>query len=257
MPSYQQPNRRPPTPDQIVSQQKADAARQKREREQQGSLPEILKAAVPAAPDNRTAAERLADTVAPSFMPGPPFRFNGKDGRFEKPGSDEPLDETTRYAALVHEMWSGRIKFNGEGEQPTRDGGLPYNGYEMPPRESLGDLDPNEWPAGLDGKPTDPWLHQMLVPMQNLETSEVFTFQTTSATGRAAVGALMRAYNRMRVAHPGEVPIVQLKPSNYEHRTFGKVNIPAFVIVGRTNIDEPKPGTPPTNNDPDDGLPPW
>lgn len=241
--SNYQTTRKPPTPEQVIAQQNADAKRQKYEREHpaQAPLPDIVKATVPAAPDTRTAAERLADAVAPSFMPGPPIKFNGKDGKFEMPGSDEPLSEATRWAARVDEMWSGHIKFNGEGEQPTRVGGLPYNNYEMPPRESLGDLDPDEWPDGLDGKPADPWLHQMLVPLQNIETSEVFTFQTTSATGRTAVGALMRAYNRMRTAYPGEVPIVQLKPSSYEHRTFGKVNIPAFVIVGRTNVDEPKP----------------
>ena len=29
-------------------------------------------------------------------------------------------------------MWNGLIKFNGEGEQPTRIGGNPYDGYEPP-----------------------------------------------------------------------------------------------------------------------------
>ena len=227
--SNYQTTRKPPTPEQIVAQQKADAARQKRER--QDTLPGILNKA-PAVPDTRNAAEKLADTVAPSFMRGPPIKFDGKAGRFVLAGSD--LDETTRYAALLREMWSGHIKFNGEGEQPTRIGGLPYDGFEMPPRESLGDLGADEWPAGLDGKPSDPWLHQMLIPLQNIETAEIFTFQTTSPTGRTAVGALMRAYNRMRRTHPNETPIVQLKASSYEHRTFGKVNIPSFAIVGRT-----------------------
>ena len=147
-------------------------------------------------------------------------------------------------------MWSGFIKFNGEGEQPTRVGGLPYDGYDVPARESLGDLDPDEWPDGLDGKPSDPWLLQMLLPLQNIETSEVFCFQTTSPTGRTAVGTLMRAYNRMRKTSPGEVPIVQLKPSSYEHRTFGTVNIPCFVIVGRT-----KPGDTQPADDMDDAAP--
>jgi hypothetical protein len=251
MSAPQHPKRRPPTPEQVIAQQNADARREKHAREHpvQAPLPGIVKA-VPAVPDSRTAAERLADTVAPTFMPGKPLKFNGKDGRFETPGSAEPLSETTRWAALVHEMWSGHIKFNREGEQPTRIGGLPYDGYEVPPRESLGDLDPSEWPAGLDGGPADPWLLQMLLQLQNAETLEVFCFQTTSATGRAAVGSLMRAYNRMRKVSPDEVPVVQLKPSSYEHRTFGKVNIPCFVIVGRVKLSNAQPV-----GDMDDGIP--
>jgi hypothetical protein len=236
MSASQQPKHKPPTPEEIIRQQTADAKHAKYQKEnpaQAPLLPDIVKTSVPAAPDNRTAAEKLVDTVAPSFAPGPIIKFNGKDGQFEPAGGGDALDETTRYAALIPEMWSGFIKFNGEGEQPTRIGGLPYDGYTLPPRESLGDLDPDSWPAGLDGKPSDPWLHQMLMPLLNVATSELVAFQTTSVTGRSAVGQLMRSYNRMRQANPGEVPIVLLKPSAYEHRTFGRVHVPTFVVVGR------------------------
>ena len=249
--STYQATRRPPTSTEIVARQKADAERQqqeRREREKQATLPGIAaKPSVPAVPDNRTAAERLADELSPSFLPGPPIKFDGKTGQFVLPGSGEPVDENTRYIALIHEMWNGHIKFNGEGEQPTRVGGLPYDNYVMAPRESLGDLDPSQWPLGLDGKPADPWLHQILIPLQNVETSEVFTFQTTSTTGRTAVGALLRAYNRMRRTNPDEVPIIQLRASSYQHRTFGKVNTPSFVICGRTSLDGSKPDTPAAN----------
>ena len=60
----------------------------------------------------------------------------------------------------------------------------------------------------------------------------------------------MRAYNRMRKLHPNEVPVVLLKASSYEHRTFGKVNIPAFVITGRTT-----PGSTQRSDDMDDTVP--
>ena len=216
--------RKTPTSEEIIARQKSDAVSAKSSilaTSHQAPAP-----SVPAAPDSRNAAEKLADDIAPSFAPGPIIKFNGKEGGFELAGSGETLDETTRYAALVDETWSGFIKFNGEGEQPTRIGGLPYDNYETPPRESLGDLDPDEWPSGLDGKPTDPWLRQILVPLQNMHTLEVFTFQTTSTTGRTAVGTLMRAYNRMRRANPSEVPVVQLKASSYEHRTFGRGTSP-------------------------------
>jgi hypothetical protein len=197
----------------------------------------VPRASGPAVPDSRTAPERFVDEISPSFMPGQPIKFDGKIGKFVTPGNDTPLDETIRYAALLPETWTGYIKFNGEGEQPTRVGGLLYDNYVMPPREDLGDLDPTEWPLGLNGKPADPWLRQILIPIQNIATSEIFTFQTTSTTGKTAVGALLRNYNRMRRGNPNEVPIIQLKPSSYMHRTFGKVNVPSFVICGRTSLD--------------------
>ena len=54
--------------------------------------------------------------------------------------------------------------------------GLLYDGYRMPPRETLGDLDVAEWPAGLSGEPEDPWLHQQNLVLQQVDTRELFTF---------------------------------------------------------------------------------
>jgi hypothetical protein len=229
------------TPEEIISRQKDDATKAKAAAQE--VVPATPASTAVAVPDNRTVPERLADQLAPSFMPGPLTKFDGKLGKFVMSGDNQAISEATRYIALIPEMWNGYIKFNGEGEQPTRVGGLPYDGYEMPPRESLGDLDPNEWPPGLDGEPADPWLHQVLIPLQNAETKEILTFGTTSVTGRTAVGALLRSYNRMRRGNPAELPIIQLRASNYVHRTFGKVNIPSFVICGRTTLDGTKPDT--------------
>jgi hypothetical protein len=39
--------------------------------------------------------------------------------------------------------------------------GLLYEGFVMPPRDSPGDLDQSKWEMGLDGKPKDPWSHQI------------------------------------------------------------------------------------------------
>jgi hypothetical protein len=53
------------------------------------------------------------------------------------------------------------------------------------------------------------------------------------------------------------VPIIQLVPSSYQHRTFGKVNIPAFKICGKTKYDaisDPEPELP-LSNDLNDKLP--
>jgi hypothetical protein len=245
-----------PSPEQITTQQKRQAENDLAKRK--AALPPAPVAPTPsvpaktaptavAMPDNRTAAEVYTDNVSPSFMPGPLAKFDGKAGQFVLASSDEVLDPMRRFIALLPDTWVGWIKFNGEGEPPSRVGGLLYDGYVMPPREALGDLDESDWPLGLNDQPTDPWLHQQLIPIQDASTFEILTFGTTSPTGRTAVGALLRAYNRKTKANPNEVPIIQLVPSSYQHRTFGKVNIPSFKVCSWTHYDgttDPEPELP-------------
>lgn len=86
------------------------------------------------------------------------------------------------------------------------------------------------------GKPEDPWKHQVSVVLQNTETKELYTFTTMSVTGRRAVGALLRHYDRTRRTSPDDLPVVRLKPGGYAHRDerIGWVATPVFVVVGRT-----------------------
>ena len=73
--------------------------------------------------------------------------------------------------------------------------GLLFDGYEMPPREVLGDLDQTPVGQGMDNQPQDPWQHQqMLSSCRTPRRSEMFTFTTSSKTGRRAVGNLLRHY---------------------------------------------------------------
>jgi hypothetical protein len=66
-------------------------------------------------------------------------------------------------------------------------------------------------------------------------TQELFTFATSSVTGRRAVGNLLRHYDRMRKNDPDSYPVVRLKRSGFTHRDerIGWVHVPAFAVVGR------------------------
>src|SRR5262245_62535085 len=115
----------------------------------------------------------------------------------------------------------------------------------MPSRESLGDTDESAWPAGINGKPEDPWRHQISIVLQNAGTKELFTFTSMSVTGRRAVGALLRHYDRMRKTNT-DLPVVRLKPGGYAHRDerIGWVATPVFVVVGRAPAESAaKPDT--------------
>ena len=145
-----------PTTEQIRAQQKADAEK----------ATSAIKVALPtaptnsgaalAAPDKRTDVQRYLDEIAPASIVGRMVKFS-KEGQFVVSDDDSVIDDDVDFIALVDQTLIGWIKFNGEGAPPDRRMGLLYDGFVMPARSSLGDLDQAKWEIGLDGRPADPW----------------------------------------------------------------------------------------------------
>ena len=159
-----------------------------------------------------------------------------KEGSFIVAETEEKLSPDEDYVAMCDETLIGWIKFNDDAP-PDRHQGLLYDGFIMPAKgKPAGDLDPNEWPNGLNNQPTDPWQHQICLVLQSPKTQELFTFVTSSQTGRRAVGNLLRHYDRMVRTDKDSYPVVRLKPSGFDHRDerVGWVHVPAFAVVGRT-----------------------
>jgi hypothetical protein len=189
-----------------------------------------------ALPATRTPQQAYLDEVAPpSSLVGRPSKFDGKGGKWLFGDTGEEINPDTDFIALCDEVLIGWIKFNGKGEQPDRIQGLLYDGFIMPPRDTLGDSDPSKWELGLDGTPTDPWQHQMCLVLQSPGTHELCTFATTSKTGRRATGNLLRHYDRMRKKDDDHYPVVRLKMSGYTHKDqrVGWVHTPVFAVVGK------------------------
>jgi hypothetical protein len=117
--------------------------------------------------------------------------------------------------------------------------GLLYDGFIPPPRASLGDTDEGLWEIGLSGRPEDPIKHQLCLVLQHTGAGELYTFVTTSATGRRAVGNLLQHYNRMQRTNPDELPVVRLKKGGFQHKDdrVGFVPTPVFAVVGRAPRD--------------------
>jgi hypothetical protein len=227
------PLRSPPTPGQVIAQQKLDAAKL---RQQNGGVPAAVKTSLPATAgtDNRSLVEQYVDSVAPSTIAGQLVKFN--KGLFVVSETGDELGPDDDYTALCDETLVGWIRFNGEGVPPDRHQGLLYRGFQMPARESLGDLDPSTWPEGLDGKPSDPWQHQQCLVLQSAATQSLYTFTTSSDTGRRAVGNLLKHYNRMERRGLDAYPVVRLKQSGFNHKDarVGWVPTPSFVVFGQT-----------------------
>jgi hypothetical protein len=199
------------------------------------ALPAVPPApSAPAVHDDRSYRARYLDEVAPASIAGRLVKFD-KSGNFVCPDTDESIDPNEDFVALADETLIGWIKFSPDGEPPDRRAGLLYEGFILPPRESLGDLNQAKWPIGLSGQNEDPWRHQIMLVLQRRGTGELFTFATVSPTGRRAVGTLLRHSDRLRSSHPDHYPVVRLKPSGFTHRDerIGWVATPSFAVVGR------------------------
>jgi hypothetical protein len=204
-------------------------------------------AAVPVAPEsNRAVAiagnqdyrSRYLDEVAPAGIAGRLVKWT-KDGTYVTTDDEQELPEGAEFILLADETQVGWLKFAGPGEPPEKHMGLLFDGFEMLPREDLGDLDQTKWELGLDNQPADPWLHQQNIVLQHVETRELFTFSTSSKTGRRAVGNLLRHFTRMQKTHPDELPVIRLGKGGYTHRDsrVAWVATPVFVVVGRAPRD--------------------
>jgi hypothetical protein len=243
MSNSQPAKRRPLSPEEIITQQKIDAASLKRQKAdaaraaQQPRAVATHPAAPPAVvpPDDRTPQERYLDEIAPASFPGQLIKFS-KEGTFVTTSDGEPVDTDRDLVALCDETLIGWIKFSGEESiPPQRAQGLLYSGFKMPPRESLGDTDEAEWPIGLSGAPTDVWLHQIALVLEDRKTQDVLTFATTSSTGRRAVGNLLKHFERLRRNHPDCYPLVRLKSGGFNSKKpgVGFVHTPVFAVIGR------------------------
>jgi hypothetical protein len=167
------------------------------------------------------------------------IKFDGKEGAFIRQDTEETIEGSRQFLALCHDVLVGRMRFNGPGMPPDRAMGLFYSDWVEPARESLGDLDQSKWEKGLDGLPSDPWTQQMYLPLADLETKELFTFVTSSRSGRRAVGNLLRSYDRLRKAKLGHVPIVCLRKGGFQHSDsrIGWVCVPTLVVMGSAEQD--------------------
>jgi hypothetical protein len=210
-----------------------------------GGTPIPPKVIVPAIPKSTAVAKpaedyvsRYLDEVAPASIIGRMIKFS-KDGKFFTPDDEGEISEDKDFIALCDETLVGFAKFNGPGEPPDRVMGLLYDGFVMPERKTLGDLDETQWETGLNGQPADPWQHHMYLVLQQADTKELFTFVAPSETGRRAVGNLLRHYNRLRRSDATEVPVVRLRTGGFKHKDdrVGWVPTPVFVVFGKTPRD--------------------
>jgi hypothetical protein len=116
--------RKPPTPEQIRAQQKADAERG--HAQIKANLPAKTVAAAATVPATaRAPAYETSDAYLNSggMSIGRIIRFDGKNGRFVFKDDDSEVSSDTDFVMLGDGSWVGWIKFHEEGA-PEHVGGL-------------------------------------------------------------------------------------------------------------------------------------
>ena len=103
-------------------------------------------------------------------------------------------------------------------------------GKRLPDREDLGDNNAGAWELGPDEQPRDPWQFTRFVYLVNEKSAEQLTFSTSSWGGCDAVVMLADQIGRMRTAHPGAVPIIELHSAPMTTK-FGRKSKPLFRVA--------------------------
>jgi hypothetical protein len=138
-------------------------------------------------------------------------------------------DEVTGHTCLAHvdKMMRGWVKF-GDGKVADQRVGKVADGFEVPKRDELGDLDQDQWERDAAGKPRDPWALQYYLPVEDMDTGDVAVFVTSSRGGIGAIGQLCDTFAKN--VRNG-LPIIKLGVSSYKHKAYGRIEVPDFQIV--------------------------
>jgi hypothetical protein len=182
------------------------------------------------------------DTYSVDSIPGTKFRFNGKDAKYVLlDGTAMPLLPDDKFIFMSDQIYGEWIRFYRDGVTlPMRIGGLLSDGFRLPPRESLGELDESKWEIGLSGRPEDPFKHQLIPLFQKMANGELFAFLAPNPTSRGAVTDLLRHCQRRKRSGKDDYPIVQLDMSSFMRTEPPKVKVwkPHFTLKGHQPKDE-------------------
>jgi hypothetical protein len=175
--------------------------------------------------------EAYGNSMTRMTFPGDLLTFS-KFGDFNAGRDKDEVPLGTRVVVHVPTMLIGYVRW--EDNKPIDyQMGLLHEGFVPPKRDELGYLDKSQWETYEDGGAKDPWQFSNQVVMTSVEDDDiVYTFTTSSKTGRSALGMVVKAYGHHIRQAPDEYPAVELQRDSYHDRRFGEVRIPVFEIFG-------------------------
>src|SRR5262249_54927239 len=187
--------------------------------------------------------QAAAHNSRPSFF-GKILRFRKGDWLLGQ--EREQIPDTSRWIGIMGEARHGFIKWETVTDEdgntkkvPVHVVGKISDGYQPPPRDTLGDNDKSQWKIGLNGKPEDPYKPVVYLPLLSLDGEKVMTFTTSTPTGLPRFWQLVDKYQWIGQRHLGQYPVIELRASGYDDRRYGWVRVPDFEIVGWVGRPDP------------------
>jgi hypothetical protein len=184
----------------------------------------------PATLSNGDTLAAIADKDAPQHAIGDRLHFS--KGDFYAGVNSEPVAVGKKFTVAPDLVLAGYVNWHNNKPCAIRmvrgDSGEP-----LPERADLDDNDSSKWETDLNGNPRDPWQETRYLPLMD-EDGRLFTFTTSSNTGRRSVGNLLRRYDAHRKRHPDTYPIIKLAVGSFQHsdKAIGKVKFPEFEPAG-------------------------
>ena len=176
---------------------------------------------------------------------GTPLRFVKGKWLTGREDASEEVGATQTFCFDVRSYAHGWIKW--QKQKPVHKIiGRPIDGFRLPSRTELGDLDENAWPQGRKG-PEDPWqrVAQISVREADFENCPPLVFSSPSVGARIGLGHFLKAYAAGAKDHPGLMPVVLLKSVDRDTE-YGRMPTPKFEIVDWADFGEgaAPPGSP-------------
>jgi len=181
-------------------------------------------------PDGPNVYEAYGNSVSRMTFPGDLLTFS-KYGEYKAGQDKDDLPLGTRLVVHPPTMLIGWVRW--EDSRPVDfQMGLLSEGFMPPKRDTLGHLDKSQWETFGDGGVKDPWQLSNQVVMTGLDNGDVvYTFTTSSKTGRSALGEVLKAYGHRIRQHPDGYPVVELLMRSYRHPQFGEQRVPVFKLT--------------------------
>jgi hypothetical protein len=173
--------------------------------------------------------------------------FNGSTGIHRTIDDDAEVPSGSKFVALLHLTERGFIRFFGDGTKPDVRMVRIDDIANSVMREDLGDLDPAQWPFGMNNEREDPWKAQFAIPMQRHDAAaELFGYVARGVVAMNSVSDLLGRWRHHPKRKAGFIPVIRVENGTYFSKRFnGRKPKPILAIDGWVTLTgEPAPELP-------------
>lgn len=178
-------------------------------------------------------------------FPGDAYQYNGKTNvwsvydkaaKTATPLKDNKADVVLNYqqAALVWRRFVEYTKNGKTGKRPDYQHlTMLHDAERFPVRETLGDLDTEDWDVSADGTPMDPWRCVLAIPVRDRDDDQIDHIELATNTANRQFFYLYSKLAAEAMMHMGELPIVRITGNQVEFDVDVKDKKTGAVVIDK------------------------